>query len=239
MVLPKSQHCTAHVFAKVKLTETVYTVTFVLENPSELHFIAGQTMMLHISDETNRPMSIASPPTDSHTILMCHDIRPMGPGSRYTLGLSIGDQVSFVAPIGMFTLDGESHRKKVMVATGTGIAPFRSMLFDYLEQGGTDDMTLYWGLRYEKDIYWQKDFTDLSQRYQNFHFVLTLSQPTDEWQGSASWRRGRVTDHVFDEANLAGGDFYLCGSKAMVDEVKEGLLSRNVPKEQIKTELFF
>ncbi len=233
--LPKPQHYTAKVLSKEQVAKNIYLVIFALQNPSELHFLAGQTMMIHVGDETNRSMSIASPPRDSRTILMCHDIRPMGPGSRYTLGLSIGDVVSLVAPIGMFTLNGESHRKKVMVATGTGVAPFRSMLFDYLEHGGTDDVTLYWGLRFAKDIYWQKEFIDLSATYQNFHFILTLSQPTDEWQGS----RGRVTDHVFDDANLGGSDFYLCGSRAMVDEVKQGLLARTVPQEHIKTELYF
>ena len=63
---------------------------------------------------------------------------------------------------------GESHRKKVMIATGTGIAPFRSMLFDYLGNGGTDDITLYWGLRHEEAVYWLDELTDLSLKYRIF-----------------------------------------------------------------------
>ncbi len=271
MVLPKSQQCTATVSSKVKLTEHVYLVTFAMQNPPELPFVAGQTMMLHIAEGVNRSMSIASPPSDSRNILMCHDVSPMGAGSHWTLGLSVGDTVSFMAPLGAFVLDKESPRKKVFIATGTGVAPFRSMLLDVFAlrsqknfdpssisfqsvhqrsphekmnpdnppAGGSlpaQEYVLYWGLRFEEDVYWQEEFTNLSQKYPNFHFVLTLSKPTPTWSG----KRGRVTDHVFvEEKNCMETDFYLCGNKAMVAEMREALFARNVPKEQVKTELFF
>ncbi|MBI2405050.1 hypothetical protein HYV22_02630 [Candidatus Gottesmanbacteria bacterium] len=238
MVLPKPQHYTARVSAKVPLTNKVWAVTFTLENPQELHFIAGQSMMLHITDGINRSMSIASPPRDIKNILMCHDVSPMGPGSKWTLGLNVGDQVSLVAPLGMFVLDNQSHRKKVMIATGTGIVPFRSMIMDYLAGPATrqNEVVLYWGLRHEEDIYWREEFEALAGKYPNFHFVLTLSKPTETWAG----HRGRVTDHLFvEEKNFIDTDFYLCGSKAMVDEVKKALFSRNVPNTQVKQELFF
>lgn len=236
MVFPKPHHCTAAVSSKVKLAEKVYLVTFAMKDPPELDFIPGQTMMLHIAEGINRSMSIASVPSDSKNIVMCHDISPMGPGSKWTLGLSVGDSVSFMAPLGAFVLDKQSPRKKVFVATGTGVVPFRSMLLDYLENGGTDDLTLYWGLRFEEDIYWQEEFMDLSRKYPNFRFVFTLSKPTQRWSG----KKGRVTDYVFsDEKNLPACDVYLCGNKEMVREVKDKLLALNVPKEQIKQELFF
>ncbi len=236
MEFTKPQHFSAAVSSKEQLTANVYLVTFALPEPNELHFVAGQSLMLHIAEGVNRSMSIASLPSETHSVLMCHDVSPMGSGSKWTIGLKIGDVVSFMAPLGAFILDKESHRKKLFIATGTGVVPFRSMIRDYLENGGTDDVTLYWGLRFEKDIYWQDEFTALSQKHPNFRFVLTLSKPTEQWAG----HKGRVTDHLFvHEQNLPGSDFYLCGSKEMVAEMKETLLIRSVPKEQIKTELFF
>ena len=110
------------------------------------------------------------------------------------------------------------------------------------------DMVLYWGLRHEEDIFWQKEFEDLATKYPNFRFVLTLSQPPDAWPASnalrsnAGWqgKRGRVGDHVFaDEQNLVGCDFYVCGSKEMVVDMTQQLLAKNVPKEQIKSERFY
>ncbi len=236
MVFPNPQQYTAVVSSKEKISDHVYLVTFDLTDPGEIQFTAGQSLMLHIAEGINRSMSIASPPSQSHSLLMCHDVSPMGPGSKWTIGLAVGDKVTLVAPLGAFVLDTQSHRKKVMIATGTGIVPFRSMLLDYLEHGGTDEVTLYWGLRYETDVYWRSEFEEISRKYPNFHFVLTVSKPTETWAG----HRGRVTDHIFvHEQNIPGSDFYLCGSKEMVAEMKEKLVMHSVPKEQVKSELFF
>jgi len=114
--------------------------------------------MLNAAPGVNRSMSIASAPSDKTHILMCHDVSPNGPGSQWTINHNVGDQATFIAPLGMFVMDKESHRKKIMVATGTGVAPYRSMFIDYLENGGTDDITLYWGLRHEEDVYWRVSF---------------------------------------------------------------------------------
>lgn len=260
MVFPKPHHCTAVVSSKTKLTEKVYLVTFAMKDPPELDFVAGQTMVLHIAEGINRSMSIASVPSDPKNIVMCHDVSPMGPGSKWTLGLSVGDSVSFMAPLGAFVLDKESPRKKVFVATGTGVVPFRSMLLDVYSSTNNelnpniripsqlsnshirtdslfvDTIVLYWGLRYEEDIYWKDEFEKIEKEHPNFRFVFTLSKPTQNWLG----KKGRVTDHVFsEEKNLPACDVYLCGNKEMVREVKDKLLALNVPKEQIKQELFF
>jgi len=66
-----------------------------------------------------------------------------------------------MAPLGIFVLDKTTLRKKIMVSTGTGVAPFRSMILDYLENGGSDDVTLYWGMRHEEDLYWVGDFSGI------------------------------------------------------------------------------
>jgi CDP-4-dehydro-6-deoxyglucose reductase len=233
---PRPQQCTAVIESKVSLTKNVWLVNFRMQTPSEITFLPGQTISLHVGDKLNRSMSIASVPEDKTHILMCHDVSPMGPGSLWTMNHKVGDTATFMAPLGIFILDKDSHRKKVLIATGTGIAPYRSMLLDYLEHGGSDDVTLYWGLRYEDDVYWIEEFERLAQQYANFRFVLILSRPTEAWKG----KKGHVTEHMLEnEANLPGSDFYLCGNKEMIRDVGEQLLGRGVPKEQIYKELYF
>jgi len=238
MVMPKikPKKFKAKLIYKEHICPKVFEAKFELLEPTQLEFIAGQTMMLFVGDNIHRSMSIASPPKENKIITIWHDVSPMGPGSKWMIALNIGDVAEFMAPLGVFVLNKESHRKRVFVATGTGVAPYHSMLLDYLEQGGTDDITLYWGLRFEEDIYKDSEFRAIAEKHPNFRYVLTLSRPTEQWQG----KKGRVTDHVFvDEANITGSDFYLCGNQAMVKEMITGLEVRGVPKEQIVHELFY
>lgn len=230
------QPYTVRLASKEKVSRTVYLVTFTLVSPPTMPFIPGQHVLVRLAPGVNRSMSIASVPADVGTILMCHDVSPMGPFSQWTINAKVGDELVFVGPLGIFTMDRTSSRRKVFVATGTGVAPFRSMIREALGAGDTSPIALYWGLRHEEDLYWQEEFAALAREHPNFQFVPTLSQPSEQWSGM----RGRVTDHVFAmEKNFAIADFYLCGNRAMVEEMRSGLLAHQVPKEQIKTELFY
>lgn len=230
---PRPEAYTAVIESKTQLTKNVWLVNFRMQNPPQITFLPGQTISLRVGEGVNRSMSIASAPSDSAHILMCHDVSPGGPGSQWTLNHNVGDTATFMAPLGIFILDTTSPRKKVFIATGTGIAPFRSMLLD---DHFDHEITLYWGLRYEEDVYWKEEFEELARKYPNFRFVFTLSRPTDAWTG----KRGHVTEHVFtDEANVSGSDFYLCGNKEMVKDMETRLAQRGVPKEQMYKELYF
>ena len=80
---PKPQKFTATIEKKEQLT-AIILVTFKLESPHEIPFLAGQTFMLNVGNGVNRTMSIASPPSVKHSILMCHDVSPKdrGPNGR-------------------------------------------------------------------------------------------------------------------------------------------------------------
>jgi ferredoxin-NADP reductase len=150
-----------------------------------------------------------------------------------------GDSVEILGPLGRFVVEKQSPREKVFVATGTGIAPFRSMIKDVLESGWPGKIRLYWGLRYEEDVFWDEEFKSLQQAYPTFGYTLTLSRATDTWEESASRRRGRVTDHIIKEDNTSEKEYYLCGNRPMIDEIKSMLLAKGVPEVQMKTELFY
>ncbi len=230
MSLPKPQKFTSRLVEIQKISNKVYLERFALLEPKEITFLAGQTVMLYVAAGVNRTMSIASLPSEKTSITLIHDISPMGAYAKWALSAKVGDQMKFMGPLGNFTYK-ESPRRKVFVATGTGIAPFRSMILGM----PSDSMTLYWGLRHEEDIFWQKEIEELSGSYKNFRFVLTLSQPSPSWAGTT----GHVQDHVFAQQHLSDADYYLCGNKTMIDDVRAKLKAAGVPDNQVKFELFY
>jgi NAD(P)H-flavin reductase len=218
-----------------KISSKVYLERFELIEPKEITFVAGQTVMLYVAPGVNRTMSIASPPSEKTSITLLHDVSPMGVYSKWALAAKVGDEMEFMGPLGGFILDRESPRNKVLIATGTGMTPFYVMVRDYLSSGGTADVMLYWGLRHEEDIFWQKEFDVLSKQYQNFHFQLTLSQGSENWQG----QRGHVQDYLFSQQNLRDAEYYVCGNRLMVEDVRAKLKGADVPDSQVKFELFY
>jgi NAD(P)H-flavin reductase len=237
---PRPQKYQAVIEKKEQLRPFLYMVTFRLTVPTEITFLAGQTFLLNVSPGVNRSMSIASAPSDKNTILMCHDVSPGGPGSQWTIAHGVGDTATFMAPLGMFTLDRESRRKKIFVATGTGIAPYHAMLLDYLPTTGADAITLYWGMRHEEDLYWMSEFEAMEKNYPNFRFILCLSQPSDTWQETENRLKGRVTAHVVRrEEKISECDIYLCGNQKMIKDMEVQLAEKQVPPHHIFKELYF
>lgn len=202
------------------LTHDVRELELTLQEPSDIHFKAGQFISFEVPKEgfphpLTRPYSIASPPSNSRQITLLFNLVTGGPGSTYLYGLKKGDVTSFKGPAGSFFLRDDSRRTLLFVATGTGIAPFRAMLLTQFERHAGQPLMLLWGLRYERDVYYQQELSEWAARYPTFSFVTTLSQPGPEWTGA----RGRVTalleERVTSVRDLA---VYLCGNGDMIKD---------------------
>lgn len=238
--MDKPQTYSASVSSVVNVAGDFYVAKIALTDPKEMHFLSGQYVIFQIGPPKLRhTLSIASAPASDGTIEILQSVAPMGEGSKWMLGLKAGDTARFLGPLGKFTLEKESPKQKMFVATGCGIAPLRSMIMDELNGQGTGNnkqMTLFWGLRYETDVFWKEEFETLAKKHQNFRFVITLSQPTDAWAGA----RGRVTAHVVaGTPGLVNAEFYLCGNRQMILDMKGLLADNGVPQGQIFTETFF
>ena len=103
-------------------------------DPSAGNPLSGRTVRVVRGTETGlrfpvtRPYSIASPPSNRCAIELLFNLVPGGPGSTFLFSLQSGDPVSFRGPAGTFVLRDYPDRRLLFVATGTGIAPIRSML---------------------------------------------------------------------------------------------------------------
>lgn len=211
----------AKVAKVVQLTYDVRQIDLELLEPKEISFKAGQFISFDVTDPqtgrtVTRPYSIASSPSLSHSISLLLNLVPGGPGSTYLFGLREGDSTSFTGPAGNFFLRDDPTRDLFFVATGTGIAPIRSMLLANVERRATQKAILLWGVRSQRDLYYQDDFADLKKQQPDFEFMTTLSRPEAGWIG----KTGRVTQlmesYAIDVRRLA---VYLCGSNAMIKQI--------------------
>jgi NAD(P)H-flavin reductase len=203
------------------LTHDVRELELRLQEPKDIFFKAGQFISFEVAKAgfpyaVTRSYSIASPPSLRDRVLLVFNLVTGGPGSTYLYALRKGDPVAFKGPAGSFYLREDRKRHLLFVATGTGIAPLRSMLLTRFERNDSQPVTLFWGLRYERDLYYQDELQALADRHEQFSFVTTLSQPGTKWTGA----RGRVTalvrERITSVQNLA---VYLCGNGDMIKDV--------------------
>lgn len=216
------------------LATNYHYFTFKTEGP--FIYKPGQYISVKVSDQRVNPYSIASH-EGSNKFNVLVDVSPGGPGSCYFKNLKIGDKISYLGPFGVFTLKKEEEKRTILfLGTGSGCSPLKCILESALtEKGYENHMVLYFGLRYQNDIFWQEYFRKLSQKYPNFKFKLVLSKPDEAWQGQI----GHITDYLKkDFPNTTNCTAYICGGKEMVEEASKLLIANGCPKERIYFEKF-
>ncbi|HYL36684.1 MAG TPA: FAD-binding oxidoreductase [Bryobacteraceae bacterium] len=175
-----------------------------------------------------RPYSIASLP-DGNRFELCLNLVHEGIFSPYLFALRQGDSVEMSAPLGFFVVR-HPDQAALFIATGTGIAPFRSMAPDYLSHPQAKELTLLFGVRYQRSVYYGEEFEALARQHSSFRFWPTLSRPEPSWSG----RTGHVQTHLIEALGERRDlDVYICGLKAMVDDVRGILKGLGFDRKQI------
>jgi ferredoxin-NADP reductase len=226
------------------LTSTVFEVTFDAEKNQpehpEFHFEAGQFVSVVIPGagpkgrDLRRAYSIASAP-QIRPVELCVKLVEEGPGTNYLYKLREGDQFRGVAPYGDFTYESKAGRHACFIATGTGIAPFRAMVFskEYKAVPPASAWCLM-GVRGEDEIVYESEMSKVP----GLKWVSTVTQPQPGFTGF----RGRVTDWLRaqgPEFPWLETEYYLCGNGAMIKEVKEILETKGVQKDSIHQEKYY
>lgn len=206
---------------------------FVFEVPEveQLPFKPGQFISFKetLGDKKiTRPYSIASLP-DGNRFELCLNLVHGGLFSPHLFAMKPGDSIEMSAPLGFFTVR-DPAKEAIFVATGTGIAPFRSMAPDYLSHPDAKQLTLLFGVRYESSIYYRDDFDTLARKYSNFRFWPTLSRADSSWTGRTGHVQAQLLEAIGDRRDL---DVYICGLKIMVDDVRAMLKELGFDRKQI------
>ncbi len=181
-----------------------------------------------------RAYSIASAPREDGSFEICASRVPGGRATEILFGLSGGEMIPGTGPHGNFRL-APSGGPLVFIANGTGIAPLRAMIQELDRRGATVPIRLLFGARTEEDVLWRRELEERLGRKGDRLFAPTLTRPSAGWKG----RTGRVQDHIADvAAGLPGAAAHVCGTRAMVQEVKMALLALGYPAERILYEKY-
>lgn len=219
------------------LTKKILYLKLEMKNPLNLDFKSGQYINIAVAPNIRRSYSIGSPSYEKNHIELYIDISPDGPGSKYFKSLKLNDELEFLGPIGAFVIPSNLLDNLYFIATGTGIAPLRSMYKDLLKSNFHGKIKLIFGLRYIEDIFLNDDLLELKRKYENFDFEILLSKPeNNSWKG----RVGHVQDLIdFKAINLKNSQFFICGGQKMIFDVANLLKTNNILPENIYFEKFY
>ena len=176
-----------------------------------------------------RPYSIASPPYEKGFIDLVWKRVEGGFMTNYFWKLKEGDPLQIQGPLGRFGLKQPLPRRIVFVATGTGIAPFRSMIHQMFKDGMDREIWLIFGNRYETDILYDEEWKKLRASHSNFRYVPTISRPK-HWTGEKEYVQKLLPKYLKTPQDTY---LYICGLTNMITEVQKTALEMGFTKEQV------
>lgn len=226
--------------AKQLIAPGVYELKFT--KPDAFQWKAGQFVMMDVPLVDNRAniqtrsYSVASTQNEKE-ILFVMKMKPGGRSSRWIEEvLEPGSEMVMKGPFGLFTIR-ESINNILMIATGTGIAPFRAHLIDLLKEKKetTKKIHLIFGVRNTSDMFWIDIFSQLEQEHSHFKFHVALSGEPDQ-----HGHQGRVQTIIPQIiSDFAKFDAYICGNPVMVKDLKAMCMTEwNMQKSQVHSESY-
>ena len=216
---------------------------FVSVGDEAFDFLPGQfvTMDLPVGEKRNqrwRSYSIASHPDGGHVLEFCIVKADAGVGTKYLFEeVNVGDTLKFKGPDGGFVLPKNLENEIIMICTGTGIAPFRSMLA-HVRNHQLDfyKIHLIFGTRNSAGILYREEMEQMAREYSNFTYDVALSR--EKLDG---FHHGYVHDVYMKSYQEVSPmrHFYLCGWSQMIDEaVANIILKMGYDKSQVHYELY-
>lgn len=222
--------------------ETGSTRRFWIEIPEleRFDFVPGQfvTLDLPIHEKPNkrwRSYSIASWPDGTNVFELVIVLDERGAGTPYLFeNVQVGTELTFRGAQGVFTLKEPLVNEIFMICTGTGIAPFRSMVNHIKKhQIQHNGIHLIFGCRTKDTLLYYNEMMQLQKELPGFHYHPILSR--EEWEGKTGYVH-IVYEELCKEQKPA--NFFLCGWKGMIDEAKKKIVELGYDRKSIHQEIY-
>ena len=221
---------------KTRLNHDVIRLRLKLPEGQRLQFLAGQYLEFMLRDGRKRAFSMANGPHDDALIELHVRRVPGGEFTDYVFDeLEEKAILRIQGPLGTFVLRERSERPMLFIGGGTGFAPIKAMLEHAFHAGIERPMTLYWGVRAQRDLYLPDLPEGWAAQHPHFRYVPVLSEPDADWAG----RRGYVHEAVIeDHPDVADHDVYLSGPPVMVEAGRGAFEARGLTMDHMFSDAF-
>lgn len=201
---------------------------------SRLAFLPGQYVNLKVpGSEQSRAYSFSSLQKDGEVSFLIRNV-PGGLMSSFLTNLAkAGDSLTLAGPLGSFYLR-PIQRPLLLLAGGTGLAPFTAMLEKIAEQGSEHPLHLIYGVTNDFDLVELDRLQALAARIPNFTYSACVANPDSQYP-----QKGYVTQHI-EPHHLNDGDVdvYLCGPPPMVEAVSQYVREQGITPANFYYEKF-
>ena len=202
-------------------------------------------------EECFRAYSMANHPAEGNKVMLnvriatppppLWDTAPPGIASSYIFNLKEGDKVTISGPYGDFFVKN-TDREMIYIGGGAGMAPMRSHLFDLFHTQKTNRKVSFWyGARSLREMFYEKDFDEIVEKFPNFSFHVAMSEPLpeDNWNGPTGFIHQVLLDNYLNEHDdPTEVEYYLCGPPPMIDACQKMLYELGVEPEMIAYDSF-
>ncbi|RDZ26833.1 ferredoxin--NADP reductase [Lysobacter silvisoli] len=243
------QHFPLKLVSRRMLAPTVGHYAFVRDDGQPLDYIPGQFIQVHFqyADGTATKRSYSLATIHDHALGAGEEVEiavsyvPGGAATALFESLAEGGTINASGPFGRFCLaPNDANRRYLLIATGTGVTPYRAML-PQLEAQIRDrgiEVVLLFGARTPEELLYGDEFRAFADRVPGFRFVPCFSRelPADP---HPDVRHGYVQQFLAEFSPDGANDIaYLCGNPNMVDACFESLKEYGLPVPAIRREKY-
>jgi len=188
------------------------------------NYLPGQFITVHFERDAKtirRSYSIANAPEKNNRIEFAVGFVDKGPGTDLLFNLKVNDSININGPFGRLILKDEIPKRYILIATSTGITPYRAMISDLTKQLQTNpdlNVVILQGVQKSEDVLYKDDFLALAALFPRVIFRAYLSRVEEK-----NLRSHEYLGHVqraFPELalNPLQDIVYLCGNPGMIDD---------------------